>query len=171
MLGSTLSNFFNLSTRLKKKILLFQSALNKKKYPLYFFLISVFFIVYILVLNQIKFHTELKENNFNFFLKSNEFSNIKELIFENIRSPYKEYNYTVKNNDTLEKILKKYNIDNDEINNLISEIIKKKLTNISPGALIKITTKEEKETKNIVSLFYPIDAITSVEVKKKKKYI
>jgi murein DD-endopeptidase MepM/ murein hydrolase activator NlpD len=168
MLGSTLSNFFNLSTRLKKKILLFQSALNKKKYPLYFFLISVFFIVYILVLNQIKFHTELKENNFNFFLKSNEFSNIKELIFENIRSPYKEYNYTVKNNDTLEKILKKYNIDNDEINNLISEIIKKKLTNISPGALIKITTKEEKETKNIVSLFYPIDAITSVEVKKKK---
>jgi murein DD-endopeptidase MepM/ murein hydrolase activator NlpD len=168
MLGSTLSNFFNLPTRLKKKILLFQSALNKKKYPLYFFLISVFFIVYILVLNQIKFHTELKENNFNFFLKSNEFSNIKELIFENIRSPYKEYNYTVKNNDTLEKILKKYNIDNDEINNLISEIIKKKLTNISPGALIKITTKEEKETKNIVSLFYPIDAITSVEVKKKK---
>ena len=168
MLGSTLSNFFNLSTRLKKKILLFQSALNKKKYPLYFFLIGVFFIVYILVLNQIKFHTELKENNFNFFLKSNEFSNIKELIFENIRSPYKEYNYTVKNNDTLEKILKKYNIDNDEINNLISEIIKKKLTNISPGALIKITTKEEKETKNIVSLFYPIDAITSVEVKKKK---
>ena len=83
------------------------SFLNQKKYPFYFFVISVFFLIYALILNQIKSYTKLKENNFNSFLKSEEFSNIKDFVFENIRSPYKEYNHTVEKNDTLEKVLKK----------------------------------------------------------------
>ena len=33
----------------------------------------------------------------------------------------------------------------------------------------KIITKEEKGIKKIISLFYPIDAITSVEVKRNKE--
>ena len=147
----------------------FLSFLNQKKYPFYFFILSLFFLVYAVVLNQIKTYTKLKENNFNSFLKSDEFNNIKEYILENIKSSYKEYNYTVRNNDTLEKVLKNYDVPNKEINNLISEIIKKKLTNISAGAQIQLITKEEKGIKQIVSLFYPIDAITSVEVKKNKK--
>jgi len=168
MLGFRIINFFTLSRAQKKKIELFLSLVNKKKYLFYFIFIGVFFVIYALVLNKIKSHTKLKEDNFNFFLKSNEFSNIKEFIFENLKSPYKEYNYTVENNDTLEKVFKKYNIDNAEINNLISEIVKKKLTNISPGAAIRIVTKEEKGTNKIISLSYPIDAVTSVEVKRNK---
>ena len=168
MLGFRIINFFTLSRAQKKKIELFLSLVNKKKYLFYFIFIGVFFVIYALVLNKIKSHTKLKEDNFNFFLKSNEFSNIKEFIFENLKSPYKEYNYTVENNDTLEKVFKKYNIDNAEINYLISEIVKKKLTNISPGAAIRIVTKEEKGTNKIISLSYPIDAVTSVEVKRNK---
>ena len=144
------------------------SFLNQKKYPFYFFVISVFFLIYALILNQIKSYTKLKENNFNSFLKSEEFSNIKDFVFENIRSPYKEYNHTVEKNDTLEKVLKKYGISNKEINSLISEIVKKKLTNISTGAQIQIITKEEKENKKIISLLYPVDVITSVQVKRDK---
>ena len=125
MLGFRIINFFTLSRAQKKKIELFLSLVNKKKYLFYFIFIGVFFVIYALVLNKIKSHTKLKEDNFNFFLKSNEFSNIKEFIFENLKSPYKEYNYTVENNDTLEKVFKKYNIDNAEINYLISEIVKK----------------------------------------------
>jgi len=146
----------------------FLSFLNQKKYPFYFFIVGIFFLVYAVVLNQIKAYTKLKENNFNSFLKSGEFNNIKEFVFENINSPYKEYNYTVKNNDTLEKVLKNYDINNTEINKLIGEVVKKKLSNISAGAQIQIITKEVKDTKQIVSLFYPIDAITSVEVKRNK---
>jgi|TARA_B110000902_G_scaffold9250_1_gene11268 murein DD-endopeptidase MepM/ murein hydrolase activator NlpD len=153
---------------LKKKTALFLSFLNQGQYLLYFFFIGIFFVIYALALNQIKSYAETKENNFNSFLESNEFSNIKESIFENIKSPYKEYNYTVKNNDTLEKVLKNFSINSTEINNLISEIVKKKLTNISPGAQIQIVTKEEKTNKKIISLFYTIDAITSVEVKRNK---
>ena len=168
MSGARTNSFLNLPIVLKKKIAFFLGFLNQKKYLLYIIFISVFFVTYALILNQIKSYTELKENNFNSFLKSNEFNNIKEFIFENIKSPYKEYRYIVRNNDTLEKVLKKYNIDNAEINSLISEIIKKKLTNISPGAPIQIVTKEESGTNKIISLFYPIDAINSVEAKRNK---
>jgi len=150
------------------KITNFLSFLNQKKYPFYFFIIGISFVVYAVILNQIKTYTELKENNFNSFLKSEEFKNIKGFVFENIKSPYKEYSHTVEKNDTLEKVLKTYNIDNGEISNLISEIIKKKLFNISAGAQIQIITKKEKGIKKIISLFYPIDAITSVEVKRNK---
>jgi len=101
--------------------------LNQKKYLFSFLLIGIFFVIYALILNQIKTYSEKKENNFNSFLDSGEFNNIKEFVFENIKSPYKEYNYTVENNDTLEKVLKQYNINKAEINTLISKIIKKKI--------------------------------------------
>ena len=168
MLGSKITNSSYLPKIFKKKITSIFNYLNQREYFFYFFLITIFFIVYALILNQIKSHTTLKENNFNTFLESNEFSNIQKFIFKNIKSPYKEYNYTVKNNDTLEKILKKYNIDNDEINKIAGKIIKKKLSNIYVGAQIQIITKEEKETNKIISLFYPIDEITSVEIKRNK---
>ena len=142
--------------------------LNKKKYLLYFFAVAIFFIVYAIIFKQIKTQTKLKETNFNSFLKSEEFINIKEFIFKNIKSPYNEYNHIVGSNDNLEKILKKYNIDNTEINNLINEIIRKKLTNVSLGEQVQIITKEEKGTKQIISLFYPIDIITSVKVMRNK---
>ena len=168
MSQARITNLLNIFITLKKKIALFVNFLNKKKYLFYFFLIVVFFFVYAVILNQIKLHTELKENNLNSFLKSNEFNNVKNFISENIKSPYKEYNYIVQNNDTLEKILKKYNIGNTEINKIASAIIKKKLSNIYAGAEIKIVTKEEKETNKIISLAYSVDAITSVEVKRSK---
>ena len=150
------------------KITNFISFLNQKKYPFYFFVISVFFVIYALLLNQIKSYTKLKESNFNSFLKSEEFNNIKEFVFENIKSPYEEYNHTVQNNDTLEKILKNYNISKTETNNLIKEIVKKELSNISAGSQVQIITKNERGYKQIISLFYPLDAITSVEVKRDK---
>jgi murein DD-endopeptidase MepM/ murein hydrolase activator NlpD len=153
---------------LASKITNFISFLNQKKYPFYFFIMIIFFFTYAVVLNQFKSYTQLKENNFNSFLKSEEFNNIKEFVFDNIKSPYKEYSHDIKNKDTLEKILKKYDIDVTEINNLTNEIIKRKLSNISPGSQIKITTKEENGSKKVINLFYPIDAITSVEVRRNK---
>jgi murein DD-endopeptidase MepM/ murein hydrolase activator NlpD len=159
-------NFTSSSTVLKKKIEFFFNFLNQKKYPFYFFLIGIFFLLYALILNEIKSYTNLKKNNFNSFLESNEFSNLSQFIFQNIKSPYEEYNYTIQNNDTLEKVLKKFKIDKTETNSIINKIVKKKLHNINTGAKIQIIVKKEKGIKKIISLFYPIDAITSVEVKR-----
>jgi len=80
---------------LASKITNFIGFLNQKKYPFYFFILVVFFVIYAVVLNQFKSYTKLKEKNFNSFLKSKEFNNIKEFVFDNIRSPYKDYSHNV----------------------------------------------------------------------------
>ena len=168
MSGAKITNFQSLSIYALKKIKLIFNTVDKKKYLFYFLVLAVLFLFYGLIINQIKSYTQLKDNNFNSFLESGEFNNIKEYIFENLNSPYREYNYIVENNDTLEKILKKYNIGNSEINKIAVEIRKKKLSNIYAGTEIRVVTKKEKKTNKIISLFYPIDGITSVEIKKKK---
>jgi murein DD-endopeptidase MepM/ murein hydrolase activator NlpD len=161
-----ISDFLNSYIGINKRIKNTFIVLNKKKYFLNFFFLAVFFVLYILIVNQIKFYSKLKESNFNSFLESNEFNNIKEYIFENLNSPYREYTYSVENNDTIERVLKKYNIEKREINKIANEIVKKKLSNIYANTKIKIITKKVKGTNKIISLFYPIDAITSVEIKR-----
>ena len=142
--------------------------LKKKNYLLYFFILVVFFLLYSLSVNQIKSYNISKKSSFNSFLNSDEFNNVKKFIIENLNSPYKEFNYTVQNNDTIEKILKKYNITAEDINGIAASLIKKKLSNIFAKTKIKIVVKEELGVNKIVSLFYPINEITTVEIKRKE---
>ncbi len=142
--------------------------LNQKNYSFYFFVLALFFLTYALVANQIKSYLQFKESNFNSFLNSSEFSNIKDSIFENLKSPYKEYYYTVENNDTIERVLKKFNISSSDINKIATKIVKKKLSNIFSGTEIRVVTKEESGFKKVISLIYPINEITTVEIKRNK---
>ncbi len=142
--------------------------LKKKNYLLYFFILAIFFLLYSLGVNKIKLYNDSNRNNFNSFLNSNEFVNIKEYIFENLNSPYKEFNYIVQNNDTIEKILKKHNITTEDINSIASAVVKKKLSNIFAKTEVKIITKEDFGANKVVSLFYPINEITTVEIKRNK---
>ena len=144
------------------------NLLKKKKYLLYFFVLAVFFLFYSLAVYQIKLFNSSKKTSFNSFLNSNEFSNIREFVLESLNSPYKEFNYIVQNNDTIEKILKKHNVKNEDINSIALTIIKKKLSNIFAKTEVKIVIKEEFGDNKIVSLSYPINEITTVEIKKNK---
>ena len=103
-----------------------------------------------------------------FFLDSSEFNNIKEYIFENLNSPYREHSYVVQNNDTIEKILKKFNVSAEDINSIASLVVKKKLSNIFAKTKIEIVIKNEFGINKVVSLFYPINEIKSVEIKRNK---
>ena len=142
--------------------------LKRKNYLLYFFILAIFFLLYSLVVNQIKLYNSSKRDNFNSLINSNEFRNIKEYIFKNLNSPYKEFNYIVQNNDTIEKILKKYNITTEDINSIASSIVKKKLSNIFAKTEVKIIIKEEYGNNKVIKLSYPINEITTVEIKKNK---
>ena len=142
--------------------------LKKKNYLFYFLILAIFFFLYSLGVKQIKLFNDSNKNNFNSFLNSNEFNNIKEYIYENLNSPYKEFNYIVQNNDTIEKILKKYNVTTKDINNIASVVIKKKLSNIFAKTEVKIVIKEELGANKIVRLSYPINEITTVEIKRNK---
>ena len=142
--------------------------LQKKNYLLYFAILAIFFLVYSICVSQVKSYNNFKKNNFNSFLDSAEFNNLKKYVFENLNSPYREYNYIVKNNDTIEKILKQHNVATEDINDIAIGVVKKKLTNIFAETEIKIVIKEESGDNKIVSLSYPVNEVTTVEIIKKK---
>ena len=50
----------------KPKIRSIFNFFNQKKYLFYFFSLIVFFLIYALIINQIKSYTEVKENNFKY---------------------------------------------------------------------------------------------------------
>ena len=168
MLRVIKSNFLNYFRLFNSGIGSVLSSFIKKKYLFYSFLLLLFFTIYVLILNQIKNYAELKQNNFNTFLKSNEFNNIKNYMFKNLNSPYQEFTYTVQNNDTIDKVLRKFDVDVNDVKNITAEIANKKLSNIFINTEIKIITKEDQGINKLVSFFYPIDEITSVEVKRNK---
>ena len=168
MLRVIKSNFLNYFRLFNSGIGSFLSSFIKKKYLFYSFLLLLFFTIYVLILNQIKNYAELKQNNFNTFLKSSEFNSIKNYIFKNLNSPYQEFTYTVQNNDTIDKVLRKFDVDVNDIKNITAQIANKKLSNIFINTEIRIITKADQGINKLVSFFYPVDEITSVEVKRNK---
>ena len=168
MLRVIKSNFLNYIRLFNSAIGSVLSSFIKKKYLFYSFLLLLFFTIYVLILNQIKNYAELKQNNFNTFLKSSEFNSIKNYIFKNLNSPYQEFTYTVQNNDTIDKVLRKFDVNVNDIKNITAQIANKKLSNIFINTEIRIITKEDQGINKLVSFFYPVDEITSVEVKRNK---
>ena len=153
---------------LEMNVVKINNFFKKKNYLIYFIILGIFFTVYSLIVNQVKVHNISQQKKIDSFLGSSEFSNIKEFIFENLNSPYKEYNYTVENNDTIEKILKKHNVNTEDINNIASAVIKKKLSNIFVKTKVRIVVKKDLRSNKVVSLFYPINEVTTVEIKRNK---
>ena len=90
-----------------------------------FFSITYFFVE-ILVSKT----NEKNRNNVINLTKSSEFSNFTNFIISKINSPYVEVNYTIKNNDSIEKILKKYNISSPDIKKISQKLKQKKSKSI-----------------------------------------
>ena len=81
-----------------------------KKYSFYFIGFLVILVIPALVSNQMFSYNKEKEENFSGFINTSDFSNIREVFLNKLRSPYKEYKYTIKNNDSIEKILNSFSI-------------------------------------------------------------
>ena len=92
---------------------------------------------------------------------------LKEKFLSNLRSPYLDFKYVIENNDSIQGILKKFNIRNDEINVIIDKLKEKKLTNIYTGReLYLIAKKDETQNNSLVSLNLPISNTLSIEIKR-----
>ena len=106
-------------------------------------------------------------NNFKEVVRTNEFSNFISYISSKINSPYEEINYIIQNNDTVEKILKKFKIKDDDINKISVQLKQKKLTNIYSGRKLNLIIKKfENEANSLVNFTYPVNNNTSVEIRK-----
>ena len=106
--------------------------------------------------------TNLKE-----ITKNNEFSNLTNFLISKINNPYEEISYIIKNNDTIEKILKKFKVRNEDIKKISAQLKIKKLTNIYSGRKLSLIIKKLENDKNtVINLMYPINNTTSVEIRK-----
>ena len=127
-----------------------------------FFSITYFFVE-ILVSKT----NEKNRNNVINLTKSSEFSNFTNFIISKINSPYVEVNYTIKNNDSIEKILKKYNISSPDIKKISQKLKQKKLSNIYSGRNLNLVFKKQNDnSKTVINLFFPISNTNSVEIRK-----
>ena len=129
----------------------------------------IFTGLYFISSNLINIKIKEKEANLEEVTKSSDFANLSNFLISKINSPYKEVNYKIKSNDTVEKILKKFNVVNEDIKKISIELKKKKLTNIYTDRKLYLIIKKLENGKNsVINFFYPINNTTSVEIRKNK---
>jgi murein DD-endopeptidase MepM/ murein hydrolase activator NlpD len=160
-----------------KKKLNFLSLLDAKFFktqrinPLFFLIfITVFSVLFFISSNIVNKKNKDNLNNFKEITKTNDFSNLTNFILSKINSPYEEFYYIVQNNDTVEKILKKFKVQNQDIKKISVELKQKKLANIYSGRKLSLIIKKlDNETNTLVNLVYPVNNTTSVEIRKSQE--
>ena len=103
-------------------------------------------------------------------IKTSEFSSLKNFFTSKINSPYEEISYVIKNNDTVEKILKKFKVRGKDINDISIKLKKGGFSNIYSGRKLTLIVKKLEDGSNtLVNFVYPINNTTSVEVRKSQE--
>ena len=164
--------FNNIFRKIKKSELSYKLSkikiLNFNTVILFFFVVF-FSLIYFISLNLVSKKNLNNQENLSDISKSNEFSQISNFLVAKINSPYKDIKYTIKKNDSVEKILNQFNIRDEEIKEISLKLKQKKLTNIYSGRELKLIYKKlENQTNSVVSLLFPINNTISIEVRKSK---
>ena len=134
---------------------------------IFFSLIILFSIIFYSTTNFISNNNLEKKDNLQMVTSSTEFSDFTDFLVGKINSPYKEFTYKIKNNDSIEKILKRYAVNESDIKLISVKLKQKKLTNIYSGRELKIIIKKVEDNSNtVINLLFPINNTTSIEVRK-----
>ena len=158
---------------IKKKIN-FLSFLDTKVFriqkfnPIILISFLVFFsLIFFITSNLINKKNKENESNFREIIKTDDFLSFANFLISKISSPYKEINYVIKNNDTVEKILKQFNVRKEDIRNITLKLKTKKLANIYSGRKLSLILKKLEDGSNtIINFVYPINNTTSIEIRK-----
>ena len=127
----------------------------------------IFSLIFFITSNVINKKNKENASNFKEITQTNDFLNLTNFFKSKINSPYKEIDYTIKNNDTVEKILKQFKIRNKDIRNISLKLKERKLANIYSGRKLSLILKKLEDGSNtIVNFVYPINNTTSVEIRK-----
>ena len=127
----------------------------------------IFSLIFFITSNVINKKNKENASNFKEITQTNDFLNLTNFFKSKINSPYKEIDYTIKNNDTVEKILKQFKIRNEDIRNISLKLKARELTNIYSGRKLSLILKKLEDGSNtIVNFVYPINNTTSVEIRK-----
>ena len=137
------------------------------RYVFYLLSVAITLIIFILASNLVEQKNQAESDNFDTIIKTKDFSNLSEYFISKINSPYKEIKYLIENNDSIEKILKKININSKDIKIISNKLKQEKLTNIYAGRKLSVVVKKLDDNSNaLINLLYPINNTTSVEIRK-----
>ena len=137
--------------------------------------IVVFSFLFMIIASIVfSYNSSLKKKrleNIESFLSNNQTILLKNYLLNQLRSPFIEYDYIVKNNDTVELILKKFSVKQSEINLIVKKIKKQKLSNITPGQKMKFVLKRTKDKTGmeVLKINYPLSKTTFVNIDKRQK--
>ena len=139
----------------------------QKKSIIFGSFLILFSVIFFFSINYITNKNAKNSNNLKEITETREFSNLTNFLISKINSPYQEINYIINNNDTVEKILKKFKVRNEDIREISIQLKQKKLANIYSGRKISLIIKKlEDGTNSIVNFVYPLNNTTSVEIRK-----
>ena len=138
-----------------------------QKFAIFLSLLFLVFITLIIFGNSVKKKEAENLKNFKDVTESSEFFNLSNYLISKIESPYKEEKYIIQNNDTIEKILKRYKIRKEDIKKVSNKLKQRKLSNIYTGREMSLIYKKLNDgSKTIINLLFPINNTTSIEVRK-----
>jgi len=162
-----LNDFFK-KTANKTQPSIVQKLRNFNQNYFVLFSILIFFSIIFFVSGNLIEKKNLKNaKNFKDTTKSTEFINLSNFFISKINSPYKVEKYLIENNDSVEKILKKFNIKKDDIKNISLKLKQKKLSNIYSGRELLLILKKLNDGSNtVVNLKFPVSNTISIEVRK-----
>ena len=134
------------------------------------FSFTILLAIFFLAFDKInKKNYQKNTGNLKVVTETNDFLNFTNFLLSKINSPYQAVKYQIKNNDTVEKILKRFDISKNDIKVISLKLKQKKLSNIYSGRELNLVFKKDKNDKNqVVNLLFPINNTTSVEVRRVK---
>ena len=160
-------NFYQKKLNYFSPLRVTQLQILNLKPVIFIIFVFIFTILFFAIANLIDQKEERNKNNLTDVSKSNEFSNLKRYFISKINSPYEEINYNIKNNDTVEKILKNFNIQSEDIKNISTKLKEKNLSNIYSGRKLSLIFKKLTNGSNaVVNLVYPTSNTSSIEIRK-----
>ena len=142
--------------------------LKKNKEITVNFILFTFIITVLLLLTVVfKNNEEIISKEKNVSIQHQDLSSIKEFLLTKIKSPFINIDYEIKSGDSIQKILKKFKVHNNEIQAVINQY--KKYSN--PNQLlmsnkIDLIIEENLYEKNysIAKFAIPISKSTTIEI-------
>ena len=142
--------------------------LNRNKEKTIYFILFIFLITIVLLVSVVyKNDEEIKKIETDILTQSQEFTLIKNFFLNKLRSPFTNINYEIKSGESIQKILQKLKIKNNEIQLVINHFKKYGNPNqLLVGNRIDIVVKENlsKKDNSIVKFSIPITKSTTIEI-------
>jgi len=162
---------YNATAKINLKLTMYQTFkknLDKTKYFILFGFIITFLLLLTVVYKSDDKVIKKSESNKDSY-EVYDLKIFKEFLLDQIKSPFSNINYEIKKGDTIQKILKKYKVPNNEIQSIINQYKKYgKPNQLLIGNKIDIIIEENSSTNNnsVEKFSVPITKSTTIEITK-----